>query len=436
MNIMNSQTVQTSESSKFNLRCPFCGEINEFNIEEIYEISHNGKKLKEKYCTFCGEPLIVRCETCTTTFSLNENFQKNPFIQIGPSFWEPQESIMDSLLPTIEKKLNDYSHFANTLKSEDFRLRQKEFLQNLPKLNEKASLLLEDITTLAKLSNMLHLSKESKNVIKGIEKVQQEISEILNSIDPNYKDVIEKKAKQLKKHVIFMDFIPNLEDLMERAKLIRELEISQEKESLKPGYEKLTSHLLVDSSFYRIICPNCNNSTFYINKQIYQWDHTLKQLKYLKKLPSLSGGRESLSDQTTNITLDVNLHLEIPKQYDFHGRVKFILNDKKEEVIGRNFIREIDFVEEESEEILYDQKDPLGRISNKQFSLKKVGPNIILKAMPFDERRVGTFLNNLATDIRITNPDGVTLTSGDTIIIPLINEPNNPNILKITVKLD
>lgn len=56
--------------------------------------------------------------------------------------------------------------------------------------------------------------------------------------------------------------------------------------------------------------------------------------------------------------------------------------------------------------------------------------------MPFDERRVGTFLNNLETDIRITNPDGVPLTSGDTIIIPLINEPNNPNILKIKVKLD
>ena len=60
---------------------------------------------------------------------------------------------------------------------------------------------------------------------------------------------------------------------------------------------------------------------------------------------------------------------------------------------------------------------------------------VILKGMEYDSRRVGTFLNDRENDIRVNQPTGIIVHRGNKIIIPLINEPNNPNFIEILIEL-
>ncbi|MHA1775886.1 MAG: hypothetical protein DRO88_03725 [Promethearchaeia archaeon] len=448
---MDSQLNQQPEQSKseiFSLKCAFCGSINCFSKDELYDTAQKGEKLKEKFCIFCGEPLIVKCGICNTTFYLFDNLQNHPIIKVASSFWAPEKSKIDELLPEIRDKFFDYQNFARkNLKEQDFILRQKEFLENLAPLKKKIQSLRFSISNLANLENLSQFSKDFSSVLKNIDKINAEIEDIVRNIepvknrdlegnnDPENNAVNEKKAKQLKKHVIFLDIVPEIEKILLNVQELRDLEIIKEKEGLNPGYKKIFSHLTYDPSFYRIICPNCNTPTFYIQKQLYRLNQAQNQLQYIEQLPILSDENQQDSSGLIYLTLIVHIHLEIPQTYDLNGRFRLILDPNTEEIIGRNFLREIDYEEPISDKVLYDNKDPLGRISSKQFSLKVQNNGVVLQAMQYDARRVGTFLNDFTTDIRTAFPDGVTLHTGDKILIPLINEPNNPNIASITFEI-
>lgn len=425
-----------ADNIQIQIKCAFCGELNLFSKGEIYGTDQKGEKLKEKFCTYCGEPLIVKCEVCNTTFSLTENLQNNPVVKEADSFWTPLKSPIDDLIPKLEENLENFKNIAGNLKEQDFILRQKDFLENLKPLKDKADSLRPPIIELSKLENLSHFSKDFSKVLKQIDNIQTEIEDIESNIDPEFKAVKEKKAKQLKKHVIFLDIVPEIEDLIQNIQELRKLEITKEKEGLAPGFNKIFSNLAYDPSFYRIICPNCNTITYFIQKQLYKWDKTQNRLQFIKELPRLTSDDNPDTGGFVNLTLNVHIHLEFPKIYDLHGNTRLVLDSDSEETIGRDFLREIDYDEPESESVLYDSKDPLGWISRKQFSLLYKDNAVFIKAMSYDARRVGTFLNDLSTDIRLVHPDGVKINSGDKVLIPLVNEKNNPNLVSISFEID
>ncbi|MHA1519372.1 MAG: hypothetical protein ACTSVZ_00910 [Promethearchaeota archaeon] len=418
--------------SDFSIKCAFCGKLNLFSKEEIYISSLDQEKFREKYCLHCGEPIIVQCPSCITTFSLQENLLKNPFFQVANSFWDPVHSDIDNLILELDQKVKNYSIVAEKLKGQDFLLRQQEFLEKLPKLKELSTIVLNVVKTITKHPSAGPKSKMGNRLLKEILKILEEIDEIHQNLDPVNEAVNEKKAKQLKKHVIFLDFIPLLNDYRISIQQIRNSEIHAEKEALKPGYEKIMNHITYDPQHYQIVCPSCNEKTFFIQKKVYQWDRNKKDLIFVKNLPIISEKIEQTSSGT-QITLTTTLHISSGKEAKFHGTLKLNLQDGQIEIIGRDIIRDIEYSEPESDNILYDEKNPLGRVSNKQFQLEKRGTDIVIKGMEYDSRRLGTFLNGRENDIRLNQPDGVIVQRGDKLIIPLINEPNNPNFIEIVI---
>ncbi|MHA1674407.1 MAG: hypothetical protein ACTSYI_12370 [Promethearchaeota archaeon] len=420
--------------SEFHLKCTFCGKMNLFSKEEIYISTSDKDKLREKFCIHCSEPIIIQCPNCNTTFSLRENLQKNPSFQVADSFWDPIHSDIDTLIPKLDQEVKKYTILAEELKKQDFILRQQEFIEKLPKLKELSTLVFDVIKTITEHPSAEPKAKIGYRLLKEVMKIPEEIEVIQQSLDPETKAVNEKKAKQLKKHVLFLDFIPQLNEYRTSILQIRNSEIHEEKEALKPGYEKIMNHITYDPQHYRILCPSCNEITFFIQKIVYQWDRTKKELKYFKNLPIINNELEKASS-SIQVTLATTIHISSDQEATLHGELKLNLQDDQVEIIGRDVIRDIEYSEPESEKILYDEKNPLGRVSNKQFQIEKQGTDIILKGMEYNSRRVGTFLNDRNNDIRANQPTGIIVHGGDKIIIPLINEPNNPNFIEIVIEL-
>lgn len=425
-----------SIASEFHLKCAFCCELNVFEKSEIYIVAEKGEKLREKFCIHCGEPLIIKCANCANTFSLRENLDKFPLFRVSESFWDPKTSKVDIYIPEIQQKLENYENLAKEMREQDFLLHQLKFIENLPILNQK----LEDFEQIFELMiqhpSLSQLMKDATKIQKMIKKVKEEIFDVLANLDSNTKAVNEKKAKQLKKHIIFLDFISDVNNYLLAALDIRKEEIQQEKDALKPGFEKIIDHIKYDPSFYRIICPICNETTYYIHKSVYLWDKNSQKLNFSEKLPVISEDSTKNQSNTRMVSLNVKITIVTTQNYEITGQLKFVLGDQQQEFIGRNTLRDIDFLEPESESLLFDEKDPLGWVSRKQFSLTHSGPNIILKGMEYDQRRVGTYLNDFSNDIRKNFPEGISIKTGDKILVPLINEPENPNKIEIEVIVD
>ena len=418
---------------EFTLKCAFCGEANEFTKEELYK-SDKGKEIfREKYCLECNEPLTMICPSCSNIFDVEGNFRQNNFFQVLPTFWNPIPSPLDESVPKILQLWKEYENKAISLTSETFRLSQKEFLETIPHLLSQLQVLQQELVNLSKISEILLLEKDYKKLDKGLQKCIEECGSIIASIEDESKAVNEKKEKQLKKHVPFLDILPIFQDYIEKVEKVREKEIGEEIDSLKPGFEKVKDYIKQDPAFYRNICPICQKMIFTINHQIYTMGKLDEKLIYIKNLAEYYKQAQPENSLSLTLKLNVKIHIEKEQIYDFHGDLALVLHENENQIIGRDFLREIEYDEPESEDVLFDENDPLARVSNSQFSIVNKGNQIILTGMKFDNRRVGVFFNSLKHDIRKENPEGISINSGDRIIIPLIQEKDNPNFIEIVL---
>ena len=418
----------------FNIKCAFCGETNEFTKEEIYNNEKGSEIFREKYCLECNEPLTMKCPSCSNIFNVDANFRKNHLFKVLDTFWNPTPSPLDELIPKTAHHWKEYENQAATLTSETFRLSQKKFLEAIPSLITKLQELDQILTELSQIPEISVLEKASNKVLKGIQMNIEECGSILASVEEETKAVSEKKEKRLKKHVSFLDMQPNFHDFIEKVKKIRDQEISTELDSLKPGLNKVKEYIKQDPTFYRNICPICRKMIFTVNHQIYTMGISDDKLTYVRNLAEYYQQAQPEDSLSYTLKMNVMIHIEKDQIYDFHGDIAFVLQENEIEIIGRDKLREIEYEEEESEEILFDENDPLARVSNKQFSVTKKGNQIILAGMEFDAGRIGIFFKTLDHDIRKEDPEGIAIKSGDSLIIPLTKEANNPNYVEITIQ--
>ena len=422
----------------FKIRCSFCGELNEFLKEELYDVEDGKDKFRNKFCLECGEPLVLNCPNCNHNFLLGINFEKNHFFKVLDSFWDPTPSPLDNLIPTIQETLKIYKNFANTLTSNDFRLNRKDFLSSIPEIKEKLENVKVVLEKFQPLLSTQELDKNHKRAIKEILLILDEITSILNDIKEGKGNDIpywinEKREKKLLKHVPFLDFYDIMDKFIDLIKIIREKEIKLEQDSLKPGYNKIEKYIRQDPEFYRAICPVCNITIYHITHKVYIQNKIDNKLQFVKEISKVNERASEISD-TRTIRLEINVNIEKSIKYSFHGQLVLLLHENTPYKIGRDLIREIDYNEAASQDILFDEDDPLARVSNSQLTLTKKGDKIILKGMEYDEGRVGTFLNTIDDDIRIKDPNGIEIQPGSTIFIPLVKEINNFNQIKLIFK--
>ncbi|MHA1719021.1 MAG: hypothetical protein ACTSWX_12295 [Promethearchaeota archaeon] len=422
----------------FKIRCSFCGELNEFLKEELYDIKDGKEQFREKFCLECGEPLVLKCPVCNHNFLLNVNFDKNHFFKVLNSFWDPTPSPLDNLIPKIKKSLSNYEKLANMLTSDKFRLNREEFLSSIPEIEKKLEGLKEIFNQFGSYLKTQELEKNFKKTDKEIVSLSEEITSILKDIDEGKKNEIpywinEKKEKKLLKHVPFLDFYKSFQLFINLINQIRDKEIELEQEALKPGFNKIQGYIMQDPEFYRAICPVCNVNIYNITHQIYIQNKKDNKLQFIRNIAKINENSTEISD-TETIRFDVIVNIEKGIKYSFHGQLVLLLHEDTPYKIGRDLIREIDYQEAASQDILFDEDDPLARVSNSQLTLTKKNDQIILKGMDYDERRIGTFLNTIEHDIRIMDPDGVQIQPGSTIFIPLVKEINNFNQIKLILK--
>lgn len=424
-----------SESDQtFELRCHFCGALNQFKKNELYEQRDGGKEVfREKFCLDCNEPLTVICPQCSRGFPLDANFKKNFYFKPLPSFWDPTPSPLDSLQPLTEKALNIYEQRAISLTPTLFKQAQKDFLGQIPELKKELAILNELLNKINEVGSSQPLKSEFQKMIKEANSINEEISAIIASIDPQTQVVNEKMEKNLKKGIEFMAIVKLTKDYLSNIKKIREIEIKNEQDSLRPGFEKIKDYLQQDPKFYRITCPACNTQIYSIQGQIYIKSISDKQLRYIRDLINLDTSVESQAT-TKTLHFSLTIYIEMGQKYEFHGKMVVLLNEGNPEVIGRDLIRELEYNEIESQELLFNENDPLARVSNSQMSLIKKGNQIVLIGQKFDEFRPGTYLNSLENDIRKTAPEGVSIKKGDKIIVPLTKETNNSNRIELILE--
>ena len=432
MNEISDSNVQ------FKIRCSFCGELNELLKEDLYDITNGKEQFRQRFCLDCGEPLISNCPNCNHNFLLGINFEKNHFFKVLDSFWDPTPSPLDNLIPNIQESLKIYKNLANTLTSDDFRLNRKEFLSKIPEIKEKLENVMEILEKFQPFLITQELDKNHHKVVKEILSIIDEMVNILNDIEEGKGNDIpfwinEKREKKLLKHVPFLDFYDIIGKFIDLDKHIRENEIKLEQDSLKPGFNKIEKYIRQDPEFYRAICPVCNTTIYHITHKVYIQNKMDNKLHFVKKIPKASENDSEISN-TKTIRLDVIVNIEKSIKYSFHGQLVFLLHENTPYKIGRDILRDIDYDENASQEILFDEDDPLARVSNSQLTLTKKGDKIILEGMKYDEGRIGTFLNTIDDDIRIKDPDGIEIQPGSTIFIPLVKEINNFNQIKIILK--
>ncbi|MHA1585647.1 MAG: hypothetical protein ACTSWL_10360 [Promethearchaeota archaeon] len=428
-----------SNEQSISLPCAFCGAENTFLIDEIYDLSAGKEVFREKFCLTCGEPLTLICPSCNMVFRLDLNFEKQQTFKIHENFWDPTPSLLDSQIPDVISHLDKYSEKAQTLNLDNFRLSQKDFLALLPEVKENLTDFEKKMKILQDHASLKSLQKDFQKIIKSIDESLIEMQDIMDNIEKSGA-VNEKKDKLIKKRGLpFLNFIENIKKAIIKAQEIRKLEILSDKNKLKPGYDKIKGYILQDPEFYKLVCPVCNTAIYNIKHQIYDLPLNADSIQFIKKLPqyyqmhgiSNDSGEDLSSKQ---VSFQIIIFIDKGNKYELHGNFALILTQEEKVTIGRNFIRDIEFEEDISEDILFDEDDPLARVSNSQITLELKNNNVLLTPMKFDDRRVGTFLNTPDYDVRIKNPEGIELKPGDKIIIPLISEPNNPNRMELTFK--
>ena len=419
----------------FKIWCSFCGDLNEYLKDDLYDIINGKEQFRKKYCVECGEPLVLNCPNCNHKFLLGTNFENNHFFKVLDSFWDPTPSLLDNLIPNTQETLKIYKNLANTLTSDYFRLSRKEFLSKMPEIKEKLRNVKNISDKFQPFLSTPELDKNYKRVNKEILSILDDITSILNDIEEGKGNDIpywinEKREKKLLKQVPFLDFYDIMVNFIDLIKQIRENEIILEQESFKPGYNKIKPYIQQDPEFYRAICPVCNTTIYHITHQVYIQNKIDNKLKFIEEI-SKANEKEAESSDTRTIRLNVNVNIEKSIKYSFHGQLILLLHENTPYKIGRDLLRDIDYEENASQEILFDEADPLARVSNSQFTLTKKGNNIVLEGMKYDEGRVGTFLNTINDDIRIKDPNGIEIQPGSTIFIPLVKESNNFNQIKL-----
>jgi len=422
----------------FKIKCSFCGELNELLKEDLYDVKNGKEQFRKRFCLECGDPLVLSCPNCNNNFLLGTNFLKNHFFKVLESFWDPTHSPLDDLIPNIQETIKIYKNLANTLTSDDFRLNRKEFLSKIPEIKENLENVKQNLEKFQPFLSTQETDKNYKKTNKEILSILDDITSILSDIEEGKGNDIpywinEKREKKLLKHVPFLDFYDFMEKFIELIKQIRENEIKLEQDSLKPGYNKIEKYIQQDPEFYRTICPVCNTSIYHITHKVYIQNKIDNKLQFIEEISKANENEAEISD-TETIRLEVIVNIEKSIKFSFHGQLVLLLHENTPYKIGRDLLRDIDYDENASQEILFDEDDPLARVSNNQLTLTKKGDKIILKGMVYDEGRVGTFLNTIDNDIRLKDPNGIEIQSGSTIFIPLVKEINNFNQIKLIFK--
>jgi hypothetical protein len=415
----------------FILKCHFCGIDNEYMKEDIYDSSEDTEVFKQKYCLSCGEPLIFQCPNCKTTFRLDLVFEKDSSPKELDSFWEPTFTKVDELIPFLEEQLKKFESLMKECTPQKFRANQKLFLEKISDLKIE---ILDINNIIANLQNTVresNLNKLEKQVNESIQENLDEIKDIFENIEPEFNLVNLKKEKRIKKKGLpFPNMIDPIHDYIQKIKMIRHKQIQTEKQELKPGYKKFKKHFKIDPGFYRIKCPKCNLKIYNIDHQIYSMENKEDQLKFIRKTKSyydIHEKEQKINSLTKSIQFKVTIDLYKQKEFHFHGKLGLVLHKNEPYIIGRDIIRDVEYREPTSMKELYNEDDPLGRVSNSQITLELRNKGLHLQAKTYDERRVGTYLNSKDHDIRSKNPEGLYLSKGDCIIIPLIKEDSLKN---------
>ena len=59
-----------NSNETFTLQCAFCGDINEYSEEDLYEDSANGKRVyRDKFCGKCGESIHIHLSNVSKDLS-------------------------------------------------------------------------------------------------------------------------------------------------------------------------------------------------------------------------------------------------------------------------------------------------------------------------------------------------------------------------------
>lgn len=414
------------------VKCHFCGKVNEFTTNEISTGYPNNPTFKEKYCLECGAPLLFKCPRCNTVFRLDHNFQTYFKKEVLNSYWEPRTKKIDTLIPDLQILVNNYKEFVEELTLNEFRANQKQFLNKLDTLAERTEKIQNFLRNTPKNFFSPEAHKLDSKISKTLQEITEDISEIQQHIDPQNHLVDLKKEKQIKKKGFsFADVIPKLEKLLLRNRNTRKEEIREELAQLKPGLEKYKNHFKVDPQFFEMICPTCQVHLYSIQESIYLLN-TSKKLEFLTSMPlTISENSKEQQLGGAMIKFDVTVNILTQKAKQFNGQFAITLLHGEPFTFGRNFIREVEYTGEGTENILFNEVDPLARVSNSQITLLKTNEGIVVKPMAYDERRVGLYYNSLAHDLRIKNPEGILLKSDDLIIIPLISKDNIHNQIKL-----
>lgn len=422
--------------SIFDLGCSFCGVRNNFSKTELYQVKDGHETFREKFCLECGESLTTTCPICQALFQISENFQKHSQISVLNSYWKPKSSLLDILIPSTKNQHESYLSKARGLNANTFRLNQGDFLALIPVVIEMLIELQKILLKIIQQPLLRALEKNHSKLSKQIEKAIIEAKDIENSVDPESRVVHEKKDKQIKKNNLpFVTFQKDISSFLDQAQSMRDQEIRAELDALKPGFEKLSQNIKHSPSFHRLVCPTCNTEIIKIQKKYYTLAPGGSQILPVggefKNVPKQS--LKLLSAIT--IQFDILVHIEKGTKYDFHGHHAFVLSNGEKEIIGRDLIRNVDYLEKEAENILFDEDDPFSRISNSQFTLTKTSDDVVLQAKEYDNRRIGTFLEEKTDDIRLNYSEGLSIESGVKIILPLSGEQDNPNQIEININL-
>ncbi len=423
----------SNQNDLYTIKCYFCGFSNEFTLDEIADSSQSALLFREKFCLECGAPLLFPCPKCKTKFRLDHNFKQTYSIEELPSFWNPKEQSIDKIIPEMGEYKRKYKEKAIALTAHEFRANQKKFLENLTPFQQFISEMKHFFENLP-VENLSSNKKLSGRLKTKLTEIEGEIQDIFDHIDPEIKLVDLKKEKQIKKHGFhFNELIQVLDEFIDFHKNHRQADINAEIEELRPGLQKLRNHFKVSPDFFRLVCPKCNTNIYSINHQIYVDDSSQKRLIYIETMSANPKPKGISSDlEGVSLTFDVNIDIYKQQHFLFHGELSLALTQKKPYIFGRNVIREVEYTPNTSEDVLFNEDDPLARVSNSQITLTAQKEGILLIPMMYDDRRVGTYYNSFDYDIRIQSPNGIYLKKGDVIIIPLISENEIHNFIKLT----
>jgi len=432
----------SSSDQKHEIKCAFCGKIHSFSSNELYETNQeNEKKIIQKFCIECGEPLVKYCPNCDTGIFLYPNLQENKEFKIDKTFNEPTPSDLDELLPKIKNKFDEFKKNAAKLNPDVFRTQQPQYLEyneialeHLKELNT----MVDEIYKVSQKIPSLDIEDLVKDVTKDIQKSLDRCRDVKESIIEEkgfVEDKIHKKLMKKPLKVLFWeeDFVAFWDYIRE----FRDKEIKEELDSYKPGMERVKNYLLFNPNDYRFVCPRCKTKVYSIEKNDFVFGKKNKDYEDTYNLTDMIDTEDIPEEEEFSDTFSFNILINVSKpggdKYQINGKMKFVLNEGEEKVVGRNYIREIPYQEPIADEILFNSEDDiLKMVSRTQMSFYQENNILKAKGMEYDSRRIGTYYNDMSNDIRQIYPDGQKFKKGDTIIIPITGEENNENRIEIT----